>query len=392
MNSVNSEVVIVGIGQTPVGELWQSSLRDLAVDAVVAARKDAGGIKPDALYIGNMLASTGSHQANLGALIAEYAGLAGAEGVTVEAADASGGAALRLAYTAVLSGMVNAAMAVGVEKYTDVLGAQIDTITAQMLDSDYEAAEGLTPISQSGLLMQRYMYENQVPREALAGFPMIAHANGANNPNGMYRKAIKAETYLKSGMIADPLNLFDVAPYADGAAAVLLTRANLLPPDFPHALVKIAGASLIVDRLAIHDREDPMLFTAAAISAQRAMSQAGVTLDDLGFFEYADITTLHAILSLEAVGLAGRGEGWKLGNEQMLGLHGKMPVATLGGFKARGHPLGASGVYQAVEAVMQLRGQAGASQVSDARIGMIQCLGGPASTAVTHVLKRVDSR
>jgi acetyl-CoA C-acetyltransferase len=389
MTQSTPEVVIVGIGQTPVGELWQSSLRNLAVQVVQAARRDAGGLKPDALYIGNTLAAAGSHQANLGALISEYAGLVGTEGVTVEAADASGAAALRMAYTAVLSGMVNVAMVVGVEKFTDMLGSQAETLTARMLDSDYEAAEGLTPISQAALLMQRYMYENQVPRKALAAFPMIAHANAVNNPNAMYRKAIIPETYLKAGMIADPLNLFDVASYADGAAAVLLTRADLLPPGLPQPLVRIAGASLIVDRLAVHDREDALFFSAAAISAEKAMGQAGISLEDVDFFEYADITTLHAILSLEAIGVAPRGEGWKLGNDGMLALNGRLPVATLGGFKARGHPIGASGVYQAVEAVIQLRGQAGAAQVEGARIGMIQCLGGPASTAVTHIFQRV---
>lgn len=392
MTSKKPQIVIAGIGQTKVGELWDVSLRDLAVQAVMAARKDAGGLKPTAIYVGNTLASAGSHQANLGALIAEYAGLIGAEGITVEAADASGAAALRMAYTAVLSGQVDVAIAVGVEKFTDVIGSQFDSLTAQMLDTDYEASAGLTPVSQAALLLQRYMYDNNVPREALAAFPLIAHANAVNNPNAMFRKAIKLETYLKAGMISDPINLFDVAPYADGAAAVLLTRADLLPPDMPNPLIEIVGASLIIDRLAIHDRKDPMAFTAASISASNAMTQAGITLEEVDFFEYADITTLHAILSLEAIGAAPRGEGWRLGIEGSLALDGKLPVATLGGFKARGHPLGASGVYQAVEAVLQLRRQAGASQVKDARIGMIQCLGGPASTAVTHVLKRGVSR
>jgi len=392
MTSKKPQVVIAGIGQTKVGELWDVSLRDLAVQAVMAARKDAGGLKPTAIYVGNTLAAAGSHQANLGALIAEYAGLIGAEGITVEAADASGAAALRMAYTAVLSGLVDVAIAVGVEKFTDVIGSQFDSLTAQMLDTDYEASAGLTPVSQAALLLQRYMYDNNVPREALAAFPLIAHANAVNNPNAMFRKAIKLETYLRAGMIADPINLFDVAPYADGAAAVLLTRADLLPPDMPNPLIEIVGASLIIDRLAIHDRKDPMAFTAASISAGNAMMQAGITLEEVDFFEYADITTLHAILSLEAIGAAPRGEGWRLGSNGCLALDGKLPVATLGGFKARGHPLGASGVYQAVEAVLQLRGQAGASQVKDAHIGMVQCLGGPASTAVTHVLKKVVNR
>ena len=388
MTHQNPEVVIVGIGQTPVGEHWHTSLRSSAVQALLAARQDAAGLKPDVIYISNVLAATASHQANLGALITENAGLLGVEGLTVEAADASGAAALRLAYTAILSGMVDVAMALGVEKFTDVIGPESESFTAQMLDADHEASEGLTPLSQSALLLQRYLYEYDVPREALGTFPIVAHANAVNNPNAMYHKAIKPEAYAHAALAADPLNMFDVAPYADGAAAVLLTRADKLPDNLLSHPVRISGASLMVDRLALHDREEPLIWSAAALSIQRACQQAGIQADDVDFFEYADITTLHAILSLEAAGFAPRGEGWKMAEEGKLNLNGKLPVATMGGFKGRGHPLGASGIYQAVEAVLQLRGQAGANQVPNAQRGLIQCLAGPASTAVTHVLER----
>jgi len=390
MTENKPEVVIVGIGQTPVGEHWETSLRDLAVQAVQAARADAGGLRPEGLYVGNMLAASASHQANLGALISEYSGMVGIEGVTVEAAEASGGAALRLAYTAILSGMVDVAMAIGVEKYTDVVGSELDGFVAQMLDADYEAAEGLTPIAQAGLLMQRYIHEYQPTREALATFPMIAHANGVNNPNAMFRRAIKADTYLNAALSSDPFNMFDIAPYADGSAAVILTRSDKLPKNLPNQPVRISGASIMIDRLALHDREDPLFWSAAARSVERACAQAGVSPDTMDFFEYSDITTLHAILSLEAAGFANRGEGWRLGLDGYLALNGKLPVATMGGYKARGHALGATGIYQAVEAVTQLRGQAGDSQIPGAKRGMIQCLAGPASTAITHILEKVE--
>ena len=389
MSDQNLDVTIIGVGQTQVGLIWDVSLRDLAVRAIQAARKEAGMLKPEVIYIGNMLAASASHQANLGALITEYAGLTGAEGTTVEAAEASGAAALRMAYTAIRSGMVDSALALGVEKYTDITGPDLENYIAQSLDADYEAAAGLTPVSQAALLMQRYIHEYQPAREALAGFPMTAHANGVNNPNAMYRKAISQEAYLRSGMVSDPLNMFDVAPYADGAAAVLLTRSDKLPNNLLNPPVRLAGASLVVDRLAVHDREDPLYWSAAALSVKRACDQAGINIDEVDFFEYADITTLHAILSLEAAGFAPRGEGWRLGLDGSLALNGRLPVATLGGYKARGHALGASGLYSAIEAVLQLRGQAGASQLPDAKIGMIQGLGGPAATAVTHILKKM---
>ncbi len=390
MADTKPEVYIAGIGQTNVGELWNVSLRDLGVQAMRAAIKDAGGLQPQAIFVGNMLAASASHQANLGALLCEWAGLKGAEGTTAEAADASGGAALRMAYTAIRSGMVDVALAVGVEKATDVLDSDIDSLSVRTLDSDYEAAEGLTPIGQAALLMQRYIYENQVNREALAAFPMLAHANALNNPHAMYRKPLALETYLKAAMLAEPFNLYDIAPLADGAAAVLLARREVVPQNLNHPLVRIAGSSLVTDRFALHDRNDPLFFEAAAVSVQRACQQAGITPAQADFFEYADITTLHAVLSLEAAGLTPRGHGWRLAFDHARWQKQPLPVATLGGHKARGNPLGAAGVYQAVEACLQLRGEAGASQVPHARIGMIQALAGTGSTAVTHILVRAE--
>ena len=390
MADTKPEVYIAGIGQTNVGELWSLSLRDLGVQAIRAAIKDAGGLQPQAIFVGNMLAASASHQANLGALLCEWAGLKGAEGTTAEAADASGGAALRMAYTAIRSGMVDVALVIGVEKATDVLDSDIDSLSVRTLDSDYEAAEGLTPIGQAALLMQRYIYENQVEREALAAFPMLAHANALNNPYAMYRKPLALETYLKAGMLAEPFNLYDIAPLADGAAAVLLARREVVPQNLNHPLVRIAGSSLVTDRFALHDRNDPLFFEAAAVSVQRACQQAGITPAQADFFEYADITTLHAVLSLEAAGLTPRGHGWRLAFDHARWQKQPLPVATLGGHKARGNPLGAAGVYQAVEACLQLRGEAGASQVPQARIGMIQALAGTGSTAVTHILVRAE--
>jgi len=390
MADTKPEVYIAGIGQTNVGELWSVSLRDLGVQAIRAAIKDAGGLQPQAIFVGNMLAASASHQANLGALLCEWAGLKGAEGTTAEAADASGGAALRMAYTAIRSSMVDVALVVGVEKATDVLDSDIDSLSVRTLDSDYEAAEGLTPIGQAALLMQRYIYENQVEREALAAFPMLAHANALNNPHAMYRKPLALETYLKAGMLAEPFNLYDIAPLADGAAAVLLARRELVSQHLNHPLVRIAGSSLVTDRFALHDRNDPLFFEAAAVSVQRACQQAGSTPAQADFFEYADITTLHAVLSLEAAGLTPRGQGWRLAFDHARWQKQPLPVATLGGHKARGNPLGAAGVYQAVEACLQLRGEAGAAQVPQARIGMIQALAGTGSTAVTHILVRAE--
>mgnify|MGYP000884841806 FL=1 len=383
-----NDVYIVGIGQTEVGELWDVSLRNLATRAFRAALEDAGGLQPQAVFVGNMLAANASRQANLGALVAEYAGLAGkAEGFTAEAAEASGGAAIYLAYNAIRSGMIDIAAVVGVEKVTDVVGAGIENrLLSTGLDSDFEASEGLTLVGQSSLLLQRYLYENQFPREALGQFPIIAHNNAVNNPNAMYRRAISLDTYRNAREDTGAFNQFDIAPNADGAAALILTRQESLAHNLAHAPIRLLSSTLITDRLALHDRLDPLFFESAAVSTQHALLKAGITLSDLDFFEYSDNTTLHAVLSLEAAGFARRGEGWKLANDGSLTLKGSLPVATMGGHKARGFPLGASGVYQVVEASLQLRGEAGSNQISHARIGMTQSLAASASAAATQIL------
>lgn len=394
-----TEVVIAGIGQTEVGEHWDIGLRELAYAAIRDAVGDAGGLKPQSLFVGNMLAPNLSNQAHLGVLLADYAGLLGIEAVTVEAAGASGGAALRQGYLAVASGLVDVALVVGVEKFTDKVGPSVDAALATTGDADFEAVQGMTPAAQAALLMKRYMHEYQVPADGFAGFALTAHANGANNPCAMFRKAIKPETYAKAEMVSDPINLFDIAPNADGAAAVVLTRREVLSDHDSHPLVKIAGSASASDTLALHDRKDMLYFDTAQISAGKAMKQAGILLDDIDLFEYHDIFSIYAALQLEAVGFAAKGNGWKLAAQGLIELNPRsgdldaarhISCATMGGMKARGFPGGAAGVYQAVEAVLQLRGQAGRNQIREARTALIQSLGGPASTAVTHVLQRLD--
>ena len=404
------EVVIAGIGQTEVGEHWDIGLRELAYAAMKDALKDSGGLKPQALFVGNMLAPNLSNQAHLGVLLADYAGLLGIEAITLEAAGASGGAALRQGYLAVASGMVDVALVVGVEKFTDKIGSDVEEALSTASDSDFESVQGMTTTAQAALLMKRYMHEHDVPKDGFAGFALTAHANGVANKHAMFRKAIKPEAYAKAEMVSDPINMFDMAPNADGAAALVLTRRDLLPSELKNPLVKISGSAASSDTLALHDRKDMLYFDTAQISAGKAMKQAGVLLDDINFFEYHDVFSIYAALQLEAVGFAIKGKGWKLAADGLIGRGSgdprlteqvragspdpahirHIPCATMGGMKARGFPGGASGVYQAVEATLQLRGQGEANQIPNAKTALIQSLGGPASTAVSHILQKMD--
>ena len=384
------EVVIAGIGQTPVGELWDISLRSLAYQAIKAARQDAGNLLPQALYVGNFLAPVTSHQGNLGTMLVDNAGLDGIETFTVEAASASGGAAFQMGFMAVASELVDIALVLGVEKFTDALGSDQESAIAQSMDADFEAAVGLTLAGQAGLLMQRYLHDSGAPRNAFGAFPLLAHANAVNNPNAMYRKAITRESYDKAEILSAPINLFDLATYADGAAAVILTTPQIAG-DLPHSLVSVRGAGGVIDTLAIHDRPDPLAFDAARYALQRACEMAGVLPGEVDLFELDDAFSIYAVLELEAAGFAERGQGWRLGINGDLSLSGRLPVLTMGGSKGRGNPLGATGVYQIVEAAQQLRGQAGANQVPDAHLALTLSLGGPASSAYAHVLQRRDA-
>jgi acetyl-CoA C-acetyltransferase len=384
------DVVIAGVGQVPVGEHWDLSLHTLSTRAIRAALQDSGGLEPQALYIGNFLGSVLTRQTNLGALLSGHAGLKGVESYTLEAAGASGAAALRMGFLAISSGYVDVAVVVGVEKFTDGIGPQVEAAVALASDTDYEGEAGMTPTAQAAMLANRYIHEYKMPREALADFTLLAHANGAGNPNAFYRRALKPGSYARAEMVANPLNIFDIAPQVDGAAAVVLARADLAKAKAGHPQLRISGSASAIDTLALHDRPDPLGFQAARVSVERACRQAGILPKDADLFELSDNYSIYAVLSLEAAGFAARGEGWKLAQSGGLSLTGKLPIVTMGGCKARGDPLAATGVYQAVEAAQQLRGDAGKNQLPNPRRALIQSLGGPASTAITHVLERLD--
>jgi acetyl-CoA C-acetyltransferase len=394
------DVYIIGLGQTEVGEHWEISLRHLAWQAVEAALKDASLKQPDALYVGNILAGQLSGQEHLGALIADFSGLRGIEAATVEAAGASGGVALRQAFLAVASGYAETALAVGVEKFTDTVGSGALAALATASDGDWEAAQGATPTALAALLMRRYMHEFDCSVADFAGFSVNAHANAKTNPNAMFHNTITADAFAKASMVSDPVNMFDTAPDADGAAAVVVASAEYVEAHrdelAQHTLVRIAGSAVATDTLAIHDRPDVLFFRAANLSAGRAYKQAGVEPRDIGVIELHDAFTIYTSLLLEANGFAQRGWGWQMPLNDGINLKSKTPISTMGGLKARGNPGGATGLYQVVEACLQLRGEAGPNQVAGANgeaaphWAMAQCLGGAGATAVTHILERVS--
>ena len=379
------EVAILGVGMTPVDEHWDKSIRDLAAEAVILALQDAQRESVDALYVGNMLSGLISQQENLGTLIADWAGLRHIEAVKIEAACSSGAAAVRQAAIAVASGFIDSAIAVGVEKMTEAKGTEITAALATAADADYEVAHGVSFVALNALIMQRYMYEYRWQHKDFAPFSINAHHNALTNPFARLQEEINEQDYTKAKMIAYPIHLLDASPIGDGAAAVLIVPRDTLRKN-GQPIIKIAGSAAATDSIAIHDRKDPLWLKAAEISAQKAYSQAGVNPEDIDFFELHDAFSIMSALSLEACGFAARGNGPRLALDGQITLNGKLPITTMGGLKARGHPVGATGVYQIVEAVLQLRGVAGENQVPDARIGMTQNIGGSGSNIITHIL------
>jgi acetyl-CoA C-acetyltransferase len=380
------DVSIIGIGQTPVGEHWTISLRHLALEAVQAAMADAGLARVDALYVANTFAGVLSRQQHLGAFIADFVGMRGVEAVTVEAADASGGAAVRQAVLAIQSGAADQVLVVGVEKMTDMVGAGVAAAQTLVTDADYEAVHGVTTAAAGALLMRRYMHEFGVELADMAGFSVNAHANGVGNPFAMFRRSIKASSFIRAPVVADPVNLFDSAPTGDGAAVVILCATELAVDLVPRP-VRIAASALATDAPAIHDRRDPLFLAAANTAVGRAYTLASVGPDQIDLLELHDSFTVLSALQLEAAGFAARGEGWQLANNGDIKLSGRIPISTHGGLKARGDVGGATGVYQIVEAVRQLRNAAGDCQVADPHWGMTLNLGAAGGTAVAHILE-----
>lgn len=383
------DVSIAGIGLTPVGEHWEISLRDLAQEAASEALDNAGTTAVDAIYVANALAGQISRQEHLGPLVADVLGLRGVEAIRVEAADASGGMALRQAYLAVASGAIETALVVGVEKFTDLVASPRQSALASSLDAEFEAEQGATPAAMAALIMQRYLYEYGLTLEAFAGFSENAHANGALNEHAMYRNRLRPGMFASAPVVAPPVGLFDAAPEGDGAAALVISSSEHAR-DMGAVPVRIVASAAASDSLAVQDRANPLALEAARISARKAFQQAGLGPDDIDLFELHDSFTIMAALSLEAAGFAETGQGHRMARPEMIGLGGSLPIGTFGGLKARGNPGGATGVYQAVEIVQQLRGVAGKNQVEGARIGMAQNLGAMGGTAVTHIFQPLD--
>jgi acetyl-CoA C-acetyltransferase len=380
------KVAILGIGQTVIGEHWDKSLRDIGGEASFAALQDAGLDKVDALYVGNMLSPLIDSQNQLGTYLADWIGLWDQEAVKVEAACGSGAAAFRAGLMAVAAGEIDSALVVGVEKMTDKAGHDVTAALATAADADYEVEQGVSFVGLNALIMQRYMHEFGWKHADFAPFSINAHLNAMQNPFARLHEKITVDRFEKSAMVATPVNLLDASPIGDGAAAAVIVPAEKVASMPGRPRVIVAASASATDAIAVHSREDPLFLAAAHRSARLCYDMAGIGPEDIDVFELHDAFSIMAALSLEACGFAPRGQGVRLGLENEIGPKGRIPICTRGGLKARGHPVGATGMYQMVEVVQQLRCECNGTQVDGAKVGMAQNIGGSGATVLSHIL------
>lgn len=381
-----SGVYITGIGQLKVEKDSELSIREMGALAIVRAIKDAGVDKIDAIYLGNMLSGTLANQQHLGPLVACEAGLKGTESVTLEAACGSGGAAIRAGFMAIMSGLCDNVVVCGLEKMSHSDKDFITQSIATASDWEKEGSKGETFVTLNSKLMEMYIEKYKICPDSFGMFGVNAHKNAFSNPNALFKKKITLDEYLHSKHISNLVRLFDASPVCDGAAAIVLSK---YPTANNRSQVKITASASSTEYVGISDRSLPLAAEGIRRSGQKAYEMAGITAKNVDFFELHDAYSIISTLSLEAMGFANPGEGWKLAADGDIFLDGKIPVSTFGGLKARGHAIGASGVYQAVEAYLQLTDKAADNQIkNDARIGLIQSIGGTASTTITHVLMR----
>jgi acetyl-CoA C-acetyltransferase len=381
------QVAILGIGQIKVDEHWDLSLRELGGHAAFAAMQDAGMDRVDALFVGNMLSPMVSGQNQLGTFFSDWIGLWDQESVKVEAACASGAAAFRAGLMAVSAGDIDSALIIGAEKMTDKAGHDVTAALATAADADYEVEQGISFVGINALVMRRYMHEYGWRHEDFAPFSINAHANAVHNPFARLHEKITVEKFEKSSMVATPINLLDASPIGDGAAAAIIVPAEKVASLKGKPRIMVAGSASATDSIAVHSRRDPLFLSAAYLSAKKAYEMANIEPKDIDVFELHDAFSIMSALSLEACGFAERGQGVRLGLDNEISTTGRVPVCTRGGLKARGHPVGATGMYQIVEVVQQLRGECERTQVDRAGIGMAQNIGGSGATILTHILK-----
>lgn len=381
------DVAVIGVGMNKWGELWNSSHRDIFVESALLALDDAGVDHVDSMYIGCMSSGLFVGQEHIASMLADYLGQAPIPSTRVESACASGGLALRQGFIDVASGMNDMVLVGGVEKMTDVGGNEATYVLGTAADQEYEGYHGITFPGLYALMARAHMEKYGTTREQLAMVSVKNHKNGAKNPLAQFAFEVSVDDVLCSVMVADPLRILDCSPITDGAAALILCPVEKAK-ELGKPIIKIIGTGHATDTIALAQRKDITWLEATYLAAQQAYAMSGKKPEDIDVLEVHDCFTIAEICVTEAVGYFEKGKGGEAVEKGLTAVEGEKPVNVSGGLKSKGHPVGATGVAQAIEIVKQLRGEAGERQIEKARIGMTQNMGGSGASTLVHVFER----
>ena len=381
------DVAVIGTGMTKWGELWEKSLRTIFVETALLALDDAGVDQIDSMYVGSMSSGLFVGQEHIASMLADYLGQNPIPSTRVETACASGGLAFRLGWMEVASGISDVVLVGGIEKMTDVSGYEATYALGTAADQEYEGYHGITFPGLYALIARAHMEKYGTTREQLAMVAVKNHHNGSMNPLAQFPFKITVEAVLNSVMVADPLRILDCSPITDGAAAAIICPVEMAK-EMGKSIIKIIGTGHATDSIALSSRKDITWLEATYQAGKQAYAMADKKPEDIDILEVHDCFTIAEICVLEALGIVEKGKGGMAAEEEITALEGKIPVNTSGGLKAKGHPVGATGVAQVVEIVKQLRGEAGDRQISKARIAMTQNMGGSGGSTVVHIFER----
>lgn len=389
-------VYIAGAGMVPFERHDENTLDDLLAGAGLAAMEDAdlGKHEVEAVYLGNMASGLFNHQVSVASALVDRLALMPAAAERVENGPASGGSAVKNGVLAVASGYYDVVLVVGGEKMRDVIGPKATDIVAAMTHPHAEYIYGLTLPAMAGMFARLYMEKYGVTREHLAMVAIKNQENGLINPYAHIQMKITMEgilehhqSHINSPIVADPLHLYDCCPVSDGAAAVVLVSEEVAK-SLKKPLVEVAGFGQATDTHTLAERADPTELKAVRLAAEQAFSRSGLKPKDIDVAELHDAFTILEIAESEQAGFFKMGEGAKAVERGDTRIGGKLPINPSGGLKARGHPVGATGVAQIVDLVWQLRGDAGESQVEGAQNGFSLNFGGFGNNVLAFVLRR----
>lgn len=393
------DVAIIGVGMIPFGRRDEDTLMDMLAYASLKALDDAGlGDKTvDAVYVANMGAALLQHQTAIASSLVDRLSLIPAAAEAIENGPASGASAVKNGLLAVASGYYDYVMVVGGEKMREVTGWRATDFVATMTHPLAEYVYGITLPGMAGMFTRLYMEKYGVTREQLISVAIKNQEMGALNPYSHVEMAITKEgifdsphSIVNNPPVADPLHLYDACPVSDGAAAVILCPLEMAK-KFSKPPVLIAGFGQATDTQTLQEREDPTDLKAVSLAAQKAFDMAKLKPSDIHVAELHDAFTILEIAESEHVGFFKKGEGGKAAISGKTRLGGQIPINVSGGLKARGHPVGATGVAQVVEIVFQLRHELNKErQVKNAKNGLTVNFGGFGNNVLAFVLRRVD--